>query len=247
MSPIDFKTGVISPIECFKEGWELIKDQYWLFLGITLVGTLLAGFSMYILFGAMYCGIYYCLQQKYNRQPFEFADLFKGFEVFLPGFIVSLFFIIPQILFTVINIAVQFMMQAEMRRSGGDIKVLWSYFTTYMIFMLIVAIVMLCIHAVLTFTFPLIIEYKISGVEALKLSVRAVWGNLGGVIGLLFCQFGLMILGAIACYVGMFFVLPLLFAGIYVAYRKVFPSNFQAQGFDVPPPPSEFQNAGRAI
>ena len=78
MTPIEFKTGVIRPIECFKEGWELIKDQYWLFLGISLVGGLLAAFSMYILLGVAFCGVYYCLQQKYNRQPFNFADLFKG-------------------------------------------------------------------------------------------------------------------------------------------------------------------------
>ena len=246
MSPIDFKTGVISPIECYKEGWNLIKDQYWLFLGITLVGVLLAGFSIYILFGAMYCGIYYCLRQKYDRQAFEFGDLFKGFEVFFPSFIVSLFFIVPQILLTIINFAVQIMMQTELRRSGGDMKVFWSYFTTYMIFISIVAIILLCIHALVTFAFPLIMEYKMSGLEAAKLSARAVWGNLGGMIGLLLCQIGLIFLGALACYIGMFFVMPLIFAGVYAAYRKVFPSDFQAQGFDVPPP-SEFRNAGRAM
>ncbi len=36
----EFNTGVIRPVECMKEGWELIKDEYWLFLGITFVGML---------------------------------------------------------------------------------------------------------------------------------------------------------------------------------------------------------------
>ncbi|MGI8493711.1 MAG: hypothetical protein ACR2L1_00145, partial [Pyrinomonadaceae bacterium] len=75
MPPIEFKTGVIRPIECFKEGWDLIKDQYWLFLGISVVGILMAGFSMYILLGAMFCGIYYCLLRKSENQPVSFADL----------------------------------------------------------------------------------------------------------------------------------------------------------------------------
>src|SRR6266550_3254308 len=36
---IQFRTGVIKPVECLKEGWALIKDQYWLFLGIVFVGV----------------------------------------------------------------------------------------------------------------------------------------------------------------------------------------------------------------
>ncbi len=51
MPPIEFKTGVIRPIECFKEGWELIKDQYWLFMGISVVG-------MFFTLPLMYAGIF---------------------------------------------------------------------------------------------------------------------------------------------------------------------------------------------
>ena len=28
MANIEFKTGVIRPVKCMREGWELIKDQY---------------------------------------------------------------------------------------------------------------------------------------------------------------------------------------------------------------------------
>ncbi|MEJ7699458.1 MAG: hypothetical protein WKF71_07405 [Pyrinomonadaceae bacterium] len=60
MSEIQFKTGVIRPVECMKEGWELIKDQYWLIFAITLVGMIIASVVPFgILFGAMMCGIYY--------------------------------------------------------------------------------------------------------------------------------------------------------------------------------------------
>lgn len=246
MPPTEFRTKVIRPIECYKEGWELIKDQYWLFFGISVVGMLLAGFSFYILYGAMFCGIYYCLQQKYNLQPFNFADLFKGFEVFLPSFIVSLFFIIPQIFITVGNFTFQILMQTEMRRSG-DIRIFWTYFGIYMGIVSVLALVMMCFHALITFAFPLIIEYKMSGMEALKLSARAVWGNIGGVAGLVLCQFALMFVGLLACYFGVFFVVPIPFAAFYIAYRKVFPSDSQSLDFDAPPAPDQFYNAGRAM
>ena len=64
----DFKVGVIHPVECYKEGWELIKDQYWLLFGITLVGAMIGGASLYILFGAMICGIFYCYFQKIDAE-----------------------------------------------------------------------------------------------------------------------------------------------------------------------------------
>jgi hypothetical protein len=243
MQPPQFRTGVVSPIECFREGWELIKDQYWLFVGITIVGMLLAGFSLYILYGAMFCGIYYCLQRKYDRQPFNFGDLFKGFEVFLPGFIVSLFFIVPQIILTIGNFVFQILMQTELRRSG-DMRIFWTYFGIYMVIMMVLAIVMACFHALITFAFPLIMEYKMSGLDALKLSAKSAWGNIGGVVGLILCQIGLMFVGILVCYFGIFFVLPIPFAAFYVAYRKVFPSN-QGSGFTDPPAPNEFRGAGQ--
>ncbi len=68
-----FRTGVISPVECFKEGWALIKDQYWLLFAITLLGFLIGGATMYILMGAMLCGIYYCFLQKIDGKNVELA------------------------------------------------------------------------------------------------------------------------------------------------------------------------------
>ena len=33
---VEFRRGVVAPLECIKEGWALIKEQYWLFFGINL-------------------------------------------------------------------------------------------------------------------------------------------------------------------------------------------------------------------
>ena len=40
MNDIEFRTGVIRPLECFKEGWELIKPNYWLIFGITALAMI---------------------------------------------------------------------------------------------------------------------------------------------------------------------------------------------------------------
>ena len=41
--PPEFNRRALQPITCFREGWQLIKDDFWLFLGITVVGMLIGG------------------------------------------------------------------------------------------------------------------------------------------------------------------------------------------------------------
>src|SRR5689334_19785706 len=99
MSPNEFRTGVIHPVECFKEGWEMIKDQYWLFFAIVLVGMLIGGLIPFgIGIGAMFCGIYYCLFRKMRDEKVEFENLFKGFNYFVPGLVASLILIVPAVI-----------------------------------------------------------------------------------------------------------------------------------------------------
>lgn len=96
-----------------------------------------------------------------------------------------------------------------------------------------------CIHAFIIFTYPLIVERNLNGLEAFKLSAKAAWANLGGVISLILAQFALGFVGYLACFVGVYLTLPVMFAGVFVAYRRVFPSI--AASHLVPPPPSAYQ------
>ena len=246
MTNTDFKVGVIKPVECFKEGFEMIKDQYWLFFGITLVGILIAGLIPLALgMGAMYCGIYYCLLRKMDRQPFEFGDLFKGFNWFLPGLIATLILIAPMIVFTLISVGSTFGILFSMTNKQGDFNesAIVALYGTMIVEGVIFGIIMGCIHAFIMFSFPLIVERNLSGIEAFKLSAKAAWANLSGVIGLILCQFALGFIGSMVCGIGMYFVMPISFAGILVAYRKVFPPP-TSHDFNNPPAPGAFSGAG---
>ncbi|MGI9035759.1 MAG: hypothetical protein ACR2GD_06940 [Pyrinomonadaceae bacterium] len=252
MSEIEFKVGVIRPVECLKEGWELIKDRYWLIFAITLVGMLIAGIVPFgILLGPMFCGIYFCLFQKMNGQTVKFEDLFKGFEYFKSAFIASLFIIIPAVVLGVIAYIPLVIMQfAFMRNRNPQPEEVFAYLKTYFslftIEMLVLWLVLGSIHALLIFAFPLIVERKMSGIEAFKLSARAALKNLGGVVGFIAAEFVLGIIGYFIFCVGVYLTLPIMFAGALVVYRRVFPPA-ENLSFDVPPRPDAFQNAGRAI
>ena len=244
MSNIEFKIGVIRPVECMQEGWELIKDQYWLFFAITFVGMLIAGVVPFgILLGAMFCGIYYCLLQKLNGQRVTFEGLFKGFDYLLPGLIATLVLIIPAVILGVLAYIPLIMMQLAMMKSKNpNPDLIFSYMGFFAFEMIVLWLVLGSIHAFLFFAYPLIVERGLSGTEAFKLSAKAVWNNLGGVVGFIALEVVLIIVGYLLCIVGVYLTLPIMFAGAIVVYRKVFPP-LSNQLFN-PPTPDAFRGAG---
>jgi uncharacterized membrane protein len=233
MNQIEFRTGVIRPLECFKEGWDLIKPNYWLIFAITLVGMLIAGAIPFaVAMGAMYCGIYYCVFQLMQGRKPEFGDLFKGFNYFIPALIATLILIVPVVIFTIISTASVFGVMFSMTDSRGNLDPS-AIFAMYGVLIgegVVFGIISGCIHAFIMFTYPLIVEHNLSGPDAFKLSAKAAWANLGGVVGLIVWEFILGFIGYLVCGIGLYFVLPVLFAGVLVGYRRVFPT---APGFQV--------------
>lgn len=219
-----FNRGVIRPIECFSEGWQLIKDDYWLFLGITFVGILIAGLvPFYILMGPMHCGIFICLfRQQQARRP-KFEGLFDGFNYFAESLIATMVVMAPLVIVAIVlYVLLVIGMVALLNQGGGDPALVFLalggiYLT---IFLLVFVVLSLTI-----FAYPLIVDRELKGVQAVTLSVRAVLGNLGGMIGLMLLEVILAVAGFLCCFVGIYFVVPISFAVISVAYRQVFPEE----------------------
>ena len=225
----DFRSGVIKSVDCLKEGYELIKDQYWLFLGITLVGLLIGGAVPIVLIGPMMCGIHMCLLQKMRGEEVKFETLFKGFDYFTPSLIASLIQFVP-VFFMIIVVYILFFAlffgMAATQQSGGDPGLAFGLILIVFVIFLVVMVISALLQAFFTFMYPLIVDKKLSGMDAVKTSINAVKVNFGGVFGLILLNFGLTMLGVLVCYVGAFLVLPITMASYSVAYRKVFPEGF---------------------
>lgn len=236
----DFRVGVIQPVECIKAGWALIKDQYWLFFGLTLVAMLIGGAVPIVLLGPMMIGLFLCLFEKQRGRPVEFGLLFKGFDQFVPGLIVTVFKVIPII---ILMIPFYFIMFATMitamprgEPSADEIsRFYFSFFGLEIIFVATVMIVSIVIEIFFMFAFPLVADRKMSGMDAVKLSVKAGKANFGGVLGLLFLNGLIGFAGAILCIVPAYLYLPIAFASQAVAFRRVFPEV--PENFASPPPP----------
>ena len=244
-NPGEFNRGVISPMECIKEGWALIKDQYWLFFGITLVGLLIGGLVPVVLLGPMMVGVFMCLQQRQRNQPVEFGMLFRGFDLFVPSLIVAVLKMIPIFILLIPYYIFIFAMIAAMphgARSSAEEsqQFLFSILGVELLFIIAIMTVSIIVEIFFMFAFPLVADRKMSGLDAVKLSFRAGKANIGGVLGLMLLNALFVTLGALACFIGAYFYVPILIASQAVAYRRVFPDIGQFGQYPPPPPPQSW-------
>jgi uncharacterized membrane protein len=228
----EFNSGVIRPVECLKSGWALIKDEYWLFLGMAFVAIIVgSAVPLGILMGPMMCGIYLCFLNRMRGERIEFGQLFKGFDYFGDSIIAALAHVVPMlaIIFPLYFVFLfGFAMLAPQRgsrRTVDDPSALITFLIVMGVVFLIAFFIAMAISALFMFSYPLIVDRRLSGLNAVKTSARAVLANFGGVMGLLMLNMLLGIVGVLFCYVGVFFVMPIGLAAWAVAYRQVFPAT----------------------
>ncbi len=218
----------VDPLDCIRRGWELVKPQYWLLLGICFIGLLIGGVGpMGILLGPMMCGIYLCYLKVLRGESIEFGMLFKGFDHFVQSLVATLILIAVTLVIMIPGYILLFasIFGAAVAGSADGAPAGIAVFLVAMILFLVLAVVGILASLLFLFTYPLIVDRGLSGADAVKASARAVWANLGGIFGLtLLC--GLMgMAGMCLCCVGTYFVLPVQFGALTVAYRKVFPEQ----------------------
>lgn len=240
---IDFKRNAVEPVECVKAGWELIKSQYWLFVGMTVVGILIGMVvPLGILMGPMMCGIYLALFKTRRGEPIEFGLLFKGFDYFGDAVIAMLLHVVPLLLIIVPAYILMYVGMFAIIGTAGNGQpnpgALFGFLGVFAIFWLVIMILMIILSVAFTFAIPLIVDRRLSGLNAVKLSIKAGMANFWRLLGMLLLTGLLASAGLLLCYVGFFLVMPLSYAAIAKAYEQVFGlSNAQP---NLPPPPPSF-------
>lgn len=237
-----FRRGAVEPIVCLKKGWNLIKDQYWLFFGMSFVAMFLGGLVPFgIILGPLMCGIYLSLFQLRRGERVEFGNVFKGFDYFGESVIATLIHYVPMVIIVLPVYIVMYVGMFLMARQGGepDPANLFGYFAVLFVLLLIMMILIMLISIVFTFSYPLIVDRKLSGIDAVKLSARAAMANFGPLLGLLLLNSLISFAGLLLCFVGIYLAFPITFAAIAAAYEQVFGLG-EVQGPNLPPPPPTF-------
>lgn len=254
---IRFESGAIRPSECLSEGWNMIKDNYGLFLGISLLGMVIGGCIpcvSFFLAGPIAVGIFYCLQRQYRREQVEFGMMFKGFEVIVPAMVVGIIQSIPEIIAQIFRLTVN-VGDALIKTRGGSSNFLQSGDTALAGGIVIIAIVVGLGFLILGiawrisffFALPLLAEYPELGIaDVIKLSFRAGWANWGMIFVLGILQGLAALVGVLALCIGILFVMPIIQASNIMAYRMVFPPR-ESNNPNLPPMPDFFGgNVGTA-
>ena len=226
MQELEFNAGAIKPIECLKEAWELIKPQYWILFAISMLGALIGGATMYVLIGAMICGIFNSYLKAIDGETVVLDDLWVGFKFFWPSLGVTLAMVVPMVLWIITLFITIYLpiITTAMMGNKADPNVIMGSFAAGLVTDIIVAVVMTGIHSLLIFAFPLIVDRNLSSWDAMKLSARASMKNIGGIGGLIVINLCLAVVGELALCVGLYLMIPILTATSIVAYRKVFPA-----------------------
>lgn len=215
-----------------------------------LIGMVISFFTNIVvgaLSGVLFCGIYKAMSRKVSDGAADFGDLFGGFQYFSSCLIVAAVLSVIQFVFSLGALLVGMALgvsalglgmftgnngQVNPAALGGLVGIMLVFAVVYMIFSLILS-------ALTSFTYPLIGDRALSGGEALSLSAKSGFANMGGMILLLILLFLMGIGGALLCGIGILFVAPIMSAAIFAAYQSVF-GRVGSRYQNMPPPPPTF-------
>jgi len=206
-----------------------VRPQYLLMVGISAVAVLAGGMApLGVLLGPLMCGLYLCMFALMNGERVEFGLIFKGFDHFVPSLIATLIQMVPMFI-VMIPAYLVFMVLFVMAGAAGARDheaagpVLGVMMVAAIALFLVIMLASVVIGVFFAFTYPLIVDRRLSGWDACRTSARAVLANLGGMLGLVLLNVALGMAGLLLCYVGALLVLPIGFGALAVAYRRVFP------------------------
>jgi uncharacterized membrane protein len=246
MTPeIPYNRRAVDPVECIKAGWEVVKPQYWLFVGMCFIAYAISQAVPLILMGPMLCGLYLAFFKVRRREPIEFGTMFKGFDFFGPSLVAMvlhaipiLVIIVPTYLLFYVSLFVAIAAQGQSDNPAGVLGVFFTFFLV----IIVIFVVIIIISVGFTFALPLIVDRRLGGLDAVKLSFKAGMANFWRLLAMMLLTGVMNIVGAAFCIVGMFLVLPITYAAIAAAYEQVFglkdPREFAP---DLPPPPPVFE------
>jgi uncharacterized membrane protein len=113
-------------------------------------------------------------------------------------------------------------------------------FGMFGLFWVVMIFVVIIISIGFTFAYPLIVDRRLQGFDAVKLSFKAAMANFWRLLAMIILTSFMGIAGLLLCYVGMFLVLPISYAAIASAYEQVFGLGNVGEASNLPPPPPIF-------
>jgi hypothetical protein len=185
---------------CIGRGWELVKRDFWLLVGASFVGSLIAGgcgvpFLGLIIGGPMMGGLYALYLKKIRGQPATFGDAFLGFST---AFVPLMLTVIIKGLLTGLGIVACVL-------PGIYLGVAW------------------------VFAVPLVMDKRIDFWPAMELSRKVVTKHWWLMLGFLIVCLLVLIVGLLVCCVGVLVSAAIVQAAVLYCYEDIFGAHTTAQ------------------
>lgn len=253
MNQLEPQRSAVDAGGSISNAWEVIKQRYWMFVGIAFLTFIMTSYLYCIswfIMGPVMAGVYFVVFRAMRGEAVEFGMMFKGFEKFVPLMVVGLIQSIPRILGDLLGIAANFAQIAMMPLLDGNRDFFQSSQAPFAITGAIIVIFIIVMIAFIVFAFawrvaffcaiPLMLEHDLTPGEAVKLSMRAGFSNVGGLVLLITLE-GFIVLGGVLLFcVGIFFIsIPIMYVADAFAYRLIFP-HFERNLNMSPPPPNVY-------
>ncbi len=242
---IQFNRSAVNAVECISEGWEIVKSNYLMFFAVGLSVAILGCIPVvsWFLIGPLLVGIYAGLLKQYRGEKADFGMLMSGFGKFIPAVVIGIILLLPAIILNTYNLTLRIVQALAIFDPSGLSAGAATIFAIFGFLLNVVALFASIIFWILfTFALPLLADKNLPMMDAVKLSAKAGWANAGGLFVLLLL-IGLMLIGGIiALCIGIFFVLPIVYAALTVAYRQVFPAANEFGQQNIPPTPDNYGN-----
>jgi len=217
---IEVRKVKLGPLKSYFEGFDFLAGQYWSFVGICFAALMLAGLVPLVLIGPAYAGISICFLNHARQRTVKFEDIFKGFDYFMPSFIASLFYVgstliafVPFIFcfiggFVMLGAPEQNLIVPGFLLIGIGI-VYWFIIISFILIVFMFAIL-------------LVVDKGVDGTKAFQLAVKGVGKNFWGVLGCAVVGQVVYVIAAMFCFFPAILYLPIMMAGHFVAYWKIF-------------------------
>ena len=210
----------IGPINCYFEGKEFLGSEYGLFLGICLVGLLIGGLVPVVLYGPAFCGMALCFLTRSRGERATFEMLFKGFDYFVPSLIATLIYMGVACVLVIPFMVLVFMMIALM----GSQEPALIAISVFLLVCVYVGWILFIGVASMVFMFAvlLIVDKEMEGPAAMRYAAQGLTTNFWGVLASATVGQLILFIGMAMCIVPGILMVPIVFAGHFVVYRKIF-------------------------
>ncbi len=237
MSPAPtIRKASLGGLDCYMKGKDFLGSDYWLFLGIFFVGSFIGGLVPLVIVGAMWCGFAKCLLLKERGQPMDFNQLFDGFNYFVQGLVAVLLTVVAILaaIIPIVIVAIAGTFLSSMLGDAGFLVAIPLFLVVYACYIVVIGFFQIC----LLFSSCLIVERKMDGLEAFKASLSGIMQNLGGLLVVSLIGMVILFVGTILCIIPGLLAMPMIVAGHFICYRKIFPRSQASTGASPPVKPA---------